>query len=322
MSLDNLKKWARKKIGTLSLALANVEKNSLGQKGESLASDAQQVQRHSQGQLADSLVHGEVTQEVIDLRWRMYKILKETEGYQAEIVGYDKSGMPIVKTRKVDKKKGLDKIHLDRFDPYPLEMVVDNSDIVLSLNDSLNNDHIKVLDEPTLNSNSKDTITSATHANISSDDYFATHKTESPIKISRKEGAKFNIERYTKKLHIRDINGTKKMLEFYTSMYPNLENKRSTLFISDVKKAIKNPITSSMLDIDAVEFVTYKTLGADDFLEYRYKVTSFDKIIEFNGNYVFKFIAEVEINGKDILEDYRVVELDEKYKTKEKKKQK
>jgi hypothetical protein len=38
----------------------------LGQTGESLSSDVNQVQRHTQGQLADSLVHGEITQEVID----------------------------------------------------------------------------------------------------------------------------------------------------------------------------------------------------------------------------------------------------------------
>ena len=76
---------------------------------------------------------------------------------------------------------------------------------------------------------------------------------------------------------------------------------------------------ANMLDIKNVSFVTYKTIGASDYLEYEYKITSFDKIIEFNGNYVIKFIADITIDGKDILEEHRVESLDKKYANKEKK---
>ena len=47
---------------------------------------------------------------------------------------------------------------------------------------------------------------------------------------------------------------------------------------------------------------------------------SVDKIIEFNGSYVIKFIGNVKLNGNNILDEHRVVELDEKYNNKEKKK--
>jgi hypothetical protein len=67
--------------------------------------------------------------------------------------------------------------------------------------------------------------------------------------------------------------------------------------------------------------MTYKTLGVEDFLEYEYKIKSFDKIITFNGHYVIKFIGEVVIDGNNILEEHRVNELDVKYEKKEKKKQ-
>jgi len=318
MSLKKIKNWTNKKLGMMSLALANVEKNALAQKGESLSNDAQQVQRNSQGQLADDLLQGRVTQQVMDLRWRTYKVLQETEGIKAEVIGYDENDMPIMKLTKIDKKKGLEFVKVDTFDDYPLEMVIENNEITTGVNQMLDNAYLKISDESTINKK-KGKVVSATHGEISATDYFASQKNELPITIERKEHPKFKIEKHTKKLNVRDIDGNKKMLEFYTSMYPD-ESIISSLFISDVKKAIKNPESSTILNIDSVEFITHKSLGADDFSEYKYKILSFDKIIQFNGHYVFKFIAEPIINGRYILEDYRINKLDTKYKNKEKKK--
>jgi len=61
-------------------------------------------------------------------------------------------------------------------------------------------------------------------------------------------------------------------------------------------------------------------LGANNFREYSYDVMSFDRVIEFDGHYVFKFNCEVTINGEYLLEKFRVNYLDEKYKNKERKK--
>jgi hypothetical protein len=96
--MGKVKNWVNKKAAIISLALANVEKNAFSQTGESLSNDVNQERRHTQGQLADSLVHGEITQEVINLRWRTYKILKESDGHISEVIGYDDNNMPIVKS--------------------------------------------------------------------------------------------------------------------------------------------------------------------------------------------------------------------------------
>lgn len=317
----NVSQWIRRRITILSLAMAGVEKGLLGQKGENLSEDINQEQRHTQGTLADSLKQGQITQEVRNLRWRTYKVLKATDNINAEIKGYDDKGQPIYTIRKTDKKKGLNKIKLDVFDKFMLEMVVDNSPIVTSGNDAMDNDNIELLSEAIINHNDKGEVTSATHGTISGEQYFATNKSEIPIKIVRENTPKFEIETYTKRLNIRTISKTERLLEFYVSIYPDEYNRRSRFFISDLKKAIENPRTSDILDIYGVEFVTYKTLGSDDFLEYQYAIKSFDKIVEFNGYYVIKFIAEVVVNGKDILENHREVELDIKYDNKEKKKQ-
>lgn len=316
--MGKIKNWFKRKMAILSLAMSNVEKNALGQQGETLSSDVNQTQRHTQGQLADSLKQGEITQEVMDLRWRTYKILRETEGVTAEIVGYDEDGMPIVKTKKVNRKLGLKKVKLDPSDTHKLEMVVDNSEIVIGGNQVMDNENISILDEVLKGENENGDIV-ATHGIINSVEYYATNKSERPIMIVRDVLPNFYLENFTLKMNVRTINETDKMLEFYVSKYPDEYNRTSRLFISEIKKIMTDGIKSTMLDLNEVNFISYKTLGTDDFLEYEYDNLSFDKIVEFNGCYIVKFIGKVKTDGNDILETHRVTELDKKYEQKLKK---
>lgn len=301
------------------LSLTNVEKNALGQSGELMSSDVQQTQRHTQGQVVDSLINGEITQEVMDLRWRMYKVLQETEGLITEIIGYETDGTPITKTKKKDVKKGLKKIKVDSFDDYKLEFVISNDEIVTSGNDVMSNKYINILANPTINLGEDGEIISATHGEISGEEYYFTNKTDKPIIINSESTRRFLLENFTKKLNVRHISDDKKMLEFYVSIYPDVDNRTSRLLISELNKIINKNKKSDITDFNKVEFITYKGIGVDDFLIYKYKISSFDKIIVFNGNYVIKFLAEVIINGENITTKYVQDDLEKKYKNKVKK---
>jgi len=318
MVLNKIKQWFSKRMAILTLAMSNVEKNALGQQGDMLGSDVNQTQRNTQGQLADSLKQGEITQEVMNLRWRTYKILKESEGVTAEIIGYDENGMPIVKTKKVNKKLGLKKVKLDPSDEYKLEMVVDNSEIVIDGNQAMDNDNISLFEKVIKSTNENGDLV-ATHGIIDSVDYFATNKSERPILISRDNLPNFYLENFTLKMNVRTIDKTNKLLELYVSKYPDEYNRTSRLFISEIKKIMNDGIISTMLEFNEISFISYKTLGSDDYLEYTYDNISFNKIVEFNGYYVIKFNAKTKIDGKDILDVYRVKELDKKYEQKLKK---
>jgi len=311
--------WLAKKASSITMALSSVEKTALNQTGEMMSSDINHSQRHTQGQVVDSLINGEVTQEVMDLRWRMYKIIQETDELTTKIIGYKDDGTPITKTTKKDNKKGLKKIKIDTYDTYPLEFVIPNDEIATSSNDAMANQHIKILDEPTINYDEDGVLVSATHGEISGEEYYFTHKTEKPIIIKSEATRRFYLEIFTKKLNIRNISNTEKLLEFYVSIYPDVDNRTSRIFLSELKKIINDNKKSDIIDINEVMFITYKGIGVNDFLEYKYNITSFDKIIEFNGNYVIKFKAETIINGEDILTKYKQDELELKYQNKVKK---
>ena len=67
--------WLYSQILAIMVALSNVERNTLKQSGGSLSDDANQEQQINQNQFILDLIQGRVTQEVKNLRWRMYKIL-------------------------------------------------------------------------------------------------------------------------------------------------------------------------------------------------------------------------------------------------------
>jgi len=311
--------WIKNKIAGVLISVANVEKNSFSQEKNLLSDDINKHSEKETGTLMNSLKNNIVTQEVMDLRWRMYKIIQETDALTTQITGYEADGTPITKTIKKDNKKGLKKVKIDTYDTYPLEFVIPNDEIATSSNDAMGNQHIKLLDEPTINYDKNGAIISATHGEISGEKYYFTHKTEKPIIIKSKMTRRFFLESFSKKLNIRTISKTEKLLEFYVSIYPDVDNRNSRFFLSELKKIINNNKKSDIVDINEVIFITYKGIGVTDFLVYKYNITSFDKIIEFNGNYVIKFKAETIINGEDILTKYKQDDLELKYQNKVKK---
>jgi hypothetical protein len=300
------------------ISTSNVEKNAFGQSGETLESDVNKHQRLTQGQVVDSLINGEVTQEVLNLKWRTYKIIKATEGVKSTITGYDEDGMPIVKTTKRNQKQGLKKVKVDTFDDYKLEMVLDNTEIALSTSDSMGNENLSILDSVLENYDDDGNLVSVSHATINANELMATEKGERPIKITRQNPPNFFIENLTKKMNVRKINRKERLLEFYVSKYPDEYNRTSRLFLSSIKKVVDGNY-QTFLELDEIEFITYKTIGVEDFLLFKYNNITFDKIVEFNGFHVIKFKCDVVINGQDILEEHKVEELDNKYKQKVKK---
>lgn len=316
--MGKIRNWFRNKMTGLMLAVSSVEKSALSQTGELMSTDINKHQRYSQGRLSDALINGEVTEEVLNLKWRTYKILKAAEGVRAEIIGYDEDNLPITRIVRIDNKRALKKVKVDDFDDYPLEMVINNDDISTGTNDAMGNEYITPNEKPIL-STAEDGEISAAHGAMSGEEYFASNKSQKPIVILRDEAPTFYIEHFTKKLNIRRISETERLLEFYVSKYPDEYNRTSRLFISSVKKHMESNNLPAMCKIDGVEFVTYKSLGVYDFLEFKYDIVSYDKTIEFNGHYVIKFIAKIDVNGRDIMEEHKVDELDKKYENKEKK---
>lgn len=267
-------KWFRKQMLVISLALSNVEKSSLRISSEEIPSNDGMTQDKKQGMLSNDLLQGILTQEVITLRARMYKVLQEADNYS-----YKTGETKYVVGNIVDSR-----IKGEPSDDYKVEMIVSNERISTSVSDS-------------------------------ADDIDT--KQEVPILITRNITPRFKIEDYAKKLYIKNIDGDTKLLEFFISKYVDIYDKKTTFLINNIKKSMVNPRVSDLLDITGVVFITNNTLGSKNFLEYQYEVIKFDKIVDFDGNYVIKFICKPTVNGVNTIEQYSDEELDKKYDNKE-----
>lgn len=316
--MGKISKWLSRQIGSIMLATAKVEQNALSQEGQALGNESSKFQRHSQGTLADDLVNGVITQEVKDLRWRMYKVLEASAKVSAKVVGDLDSGDYTIETYISEgNDEILNRVKLDSSDDYKLEMVVSGEQIRKGREEALDADKV----DDTLATESyidEDGNERKTLGVISNEDNFQFDY-EYPIKIDREDIPKFYIEKYTKKLNVRIIDDTNRLLEFYISKYPNEYDRKTYLLCSELKKAMANPRATNILHIDNIGFVTYKTIGVNDFRVFEYKVKEFDKIVEFDGYYVIKFKCEVTTNGEYLLEKFREEDLDNRYENKERK---
>jgi len=283
-----MKNWVKKQIGAFMLATSKVEQNALSQDGELLSNETTKHQRHNQGTLLDDLKQGVVTVEVENLRWRMYKVLdavnKNTK--QFKVVGYDETDNPIVETyERKTNSQSLSSVKLSDDNPYELELLI--------YNDAITNSFIDSMDD-------------------------IDTKQERPIIIERDFIPKFYIENYIKKLHVRNIDSNTKLIELYISKYPNEFDRKTKLLISEINRFINNQRSSNIFDIMNINFVTYKSIGCEDFNEFEYKINIFNSITEFDGYYVIKYNCDVIKEREYLLEKYRMTELDIKYDNKEK----
>lgn len=327
--------WIKKQMMTIALAMGNVEKNSLGQEAIDTGIETGKHQRLNQNSVMDALLRGEITEEVQQLRWRMYKTTAQLKSYKSKITGHDNDGFPIVETYYTGDEEKLSKTKTESSDDYQLIMVVDNTNISSSVQQALDID-INVYDKPikskTINTidneilDSEDLINESSNINTTEEETSTIGEIKHinidlnlPISIIREHTPKFKLENYTKKLHVKKITHNEFLLEFYISKYPEQFDKKHHFFLSDINKVLNNPKQyNSITDFSNVHFITNNTVGVPDFLEFEYHKIKFDKIVEFNEFYVLKFTSEVKIEAHNIIDKYKHTELDEKYNNKEK----
>lgn len=342
-----MKNWLKRQIINVSLAFGNVEKNVLNQESVDLSMDVGTHQKLNQNSLMEALLRGELTEEVKDFRWAMYKAFKSSKRFKS-VPMLDESGNPkrsddgelMFTVETVDSR--IENVKTDESGDFKLIMVLVNDEYTTSVLDILSNLNYTNTVEIDEENNTSNIENDVKFSDDFDDDYNSDEseskeliiqdndrretcvqikdnrvvEQERPIKIHRELPPKFKIENYTKHLHIKEHNG-EYLLEFYLSKYPDMYDRKTNLLVSDLKKLIGKYSYNSMLDFKNVEFVTNDTIGADDYQLFKYEIVEFDRITEYNQYYVLKFKANVIINGEDLLKDFIREELDKKYENKE-----
>lgn len=237
------------------------------------------------GGVYKDLLEQRVTQEVEELRYASYHVAKESKKYR-----YIGNGNAVKKTDSQLKERH---VNVDESDNLSIVLIQDNNIVC--------EDVYTVLNEVDTKINKK-----------CRSDYY--------VKIVREGVPRFYIEDYVKKVVVKDA-GDNYVLDLYCSMYPRQFNERKDkAFLSEVKKIKQGCLNNDVIDFQRISWVTSNAWGVDDWLQYVFIDFEYYDIIEFDGNYIFRFGCKAETFGENLLDKIYSVSADEKYKKKEAKK--
>jgi hypothetical protein len=117
-----------------------------------------------------------------------------------------------------------------------------------------------------------------------------------PIKVRRGVFPRHRIEEHCETVLIRDIDGKNKLIEFYI---PNGQYANRSI-LKEVEYLKNNPRVNDFVNITNLSFTT----PGGDMLQFEYKMLAFDKVVEYNGNYIVKMFAECTTDGRWAAEKY------------------
>ena len=233
-------KWLQNRIIGLAMATSKVEKNAFNNDGSTLSDNIGIDINHKVGFLSHSLINGELTEEVKNLRWRMYKTLDAMESVNQVVIGYEKLIDPEdgseydspIMGAGTDSKVKLRKVKVDDFDDYPLFMVINNDEIISSMTDRMSKGE--------------------------------TDKFDHKVEFTFNEIARYKPEDFLIKLNIRKIDDDNFLGELYFSKYHDGNSPTHALFIKELERSYNRKKIDYLFDIEKIGFITNLDIGVNN----------------------------------------------------------
>lgn len=117
-----------------------------------------------------------------------------------------------------------------------------------------------------------------------------TESTVRPIKVKRGVFPNYKIEEHSTLVHIRNIDGKNKLIEFCIP-----ESKTTPRgVINEVENLMRGKRLTDFANITGLSF----TAGGGQILYFEYRMLAYDKVVQHNGNYIVKLFAEVIEDGR------------------------
>ena len=215
------------------------------------------------------LLRGEVTQEVRELRHEMYYAERESHKYK-----YTGNGTAVKKNSLYDG--GIK--NLENSEDLKIILFQYNKEDSGGLTDELS-------DDP-------------------NHDYRVKDRREFTLKIGRNFTPRFRIEEFTDKFVVKAADETHVIIDLYVTKYESQFNRRHRPFLNEMERIYQGDKLSDVISFDTLSFVSFKAYGVDDLIEFHYKNVRFENIVEYDGSYVVKFLAEVSNDTNDIVEGF------------------
>ena len=262
-------------------------------------------QEVNENRVSKDLLKGEVTQQVEELRYRTYKVDRESKQYEyfspVKALKYE---TPYGRFERQDSNF----VKYENSEDLPVITIQPNNPCIKNVYDG-----IKDINFDTVELKDKQGNICIDVGDFSSiDDY--------TIKVERDFTPRFKLENFTTRLVVKKLDDNDNMiLDFYVSKYPKEQNMKSIYFVNEVEKIFNGNTQSDVLSLKRVMFTTSHAYRLEDMIEFRFDKIFYKGIVEYDGHYVLKFKAHAYVNGVDLTDEYYSKSMDEKYRNKEKK---
>lgn len=255
------------------------EDEVLHQTSSSIGGGSSIIKEVDDTRVSKALLKGEITQEVEELRYRTYKVDKESKTFEyfAPTLAMKRDKQD-TKFLKYDDRDGLELI-----------TVQPNDFLVETVSETLEQ----------VGGRGK--------------------RTQYRIKIKRNFTPRYKIEEYITRLDVKKLDDKHVILDMYVSKYPNDKDFKSKGFVREVEKIRDEKIKSDILDYEEVSFLTNHAYKMDDMVKFVFKNIFFREVVEFDGHYILRFKASIQQDIIDLTNIFYSKTMDEKYKNKEKK---
>ncbi len=110
-----------------------------------------------------------------------------------------------------------------------------------------------------------------------------------PLKIQRGVVSRHKIENHTSTVHIRTIEGNNKLIDFYIPKSAGNEG-----IIREIEQIKRNPRVTDLTNFTKMSFTTQDS----EMLTFEYRMLAFDRVVEYNNNYIIKMFAECTVDGR------------------------
>lgn len=250
--------------------------------------------------VSKDLLKGEVTQEVEELRYRTYKVDRESKNFEY----YSPT---LAKKKDISDSKFVKYENSDN-----LEIITIQPNVFLTENIY---DAIKNISDKEIETHQDENGNNTIEVNVGS---FKQQK-KYTIKLHRNEYVipRYYLEEYTTRLVVKKcIEEQKYVLDFYVSKYPNVLDFKSKGFVREIERVKDEGWKSDIIEFNGVSFITSHAYQLDDMIEFNFKYPTFKEIIEFDGHYIIRYRATLN-KQHDMLNDFYSKTMDEKYKNKE-----
>jgi len=120
-----------------------------------------------------------------------------------------------------------------------------------------------------------------------------------PFKVQRGVVPRNKIESYASTVHVRHIDGNNKLIDFYIP-----KKTESTSLVQEIEQLTRNRKVTDFVNFTKMTFTTQDS----EMLVFEYKMLAFDKVVEYNGNYIVKMFAECTTDGRWAAEKYMIID--------------